>query len=55
MNISYILGAKLYNKQSKGTIPHAFIIVLNDTLEATKIYDQFIEKELPRIVLVEYF
>jgi nicotinate phosphoribosyltransferase len=54
-DISCILGAKLYNKQPKGTMPHAFIIILNDTLEAAKIYDQFVEQDLPRIVLVDTF
>jgi len=54
-DISCILGAKLYNKQPKGTMPHAFIIILNDTLEAAKIYDQFVEQDLSRIVLVDTF
>jgi len=54
-DVSCILGAKLYNKQPKGTMPHAFIIILNDTLEAAKIYDHFVEQELPRIVLVDTF
>lgn len=54
-DVSCILGAKLYNKQPKGTMPHAFIIILNDTLEAAKLYDQFVEQELPRIVLVDTF
>jgi len=54
-DVSCILGAKLYNKQPKGTMPHAFIIILNDTLEAAKIYDQFVEQDLPRIVLVDTF
>jgi nicotinate phosphoribosyltransferase len=54
-DISCILGAKLYNKKPKGTMPHAFIIILNDTLEAAKIYDQFVEQDLPRIVLVDTF
>ncbi|MCX7870510.1 MAG: nicotinate phosphoribosyltransferase [bacterium] len=54
-DVSCILAAKLYKKQPKGTMPHAFIIILNDTLEAAKIYDQFVEKELPRIVLVDTF
>jgi nicotinate phosphoribosyltransferase len=54
-DVSCVLGAKLYNKQPKGTMPHAFIIILNDTLEAAKIYDQFVEQDLPRIVLVDTF
>jgi nicotinate phosphoribosyltransferase len=54
-DVSCVLGAKLYNKQPKGTMPHAFIIMLNDTLEAAKIYDQFVEQDLPRIVLVDTF
>jgi nicotinate phosphoribosyltransferase len=54
-DVSCVLGAKLYNKQPKGTMPHAFIIILNDTLEAAKIYDQFVEQDLSRIVLVDTF
>lgn len=54
-DVSCILGAYLHNKKPKGTMPHAFILILNDTLQAAKIYEEFVEKDLPRIILVDTF
>jgi len=54
-DVSCILGASLMSKEPKGTMPHAFIIILGDTLEAAKIFDSYIESSVPRIVLVDTF
>ncbi|MEN3015424.1 MAG: nicotinate phosphoribosyltransferase [bacterium] len=54
-DVSCILGASLYSKEPRGTIPHAFIIILQDTLEAAKLFDQYIEPHVPRIILVDTF
>jgi len=53
--VSCILAASLAKKEPKGTIPHAFIIILGDTLEAAKIFDKHIPPEVPRIILVDTF
>lgn len=54
-DVSCILGASLAGKQPRGTIPHAFIIILGDTLEAAKIFDQYTDLAVPRIILVDTF
>ncbi|MCS7164751.1 MAG: nicotinate phosphoribosyltransferase [Candidatus Calescibacterium sp.] len=54
-DVSCILGASLANREPRGTIPHAFIIILGDTLEAARIFDKYIEDHVPRIILVDTF
>ncbi|MFN4220463.1 MAG: nicotinate phosphoribosyltransferase [bacterium] len=54
-DVSCILGASLAGKEPRGTVPHAFIIILGDTLEAAKIFDQYIDTNIPRIILVDTF
>ena len=52
---SCILGAKLSGGEPKGTIPHAAIIIVGDTLEAAETYDRILAEGEPRIVLVDTF
>jgi nicotinate phosphoribosyltransferase len=48
-------GAKLAGIQPTGTIPHALIIILGSTAEATLAFDKHMPSEVPRIALVDTF
>lgn len=52
---SCILGAKLMGQEPAGTVPHAAILVIGDTLEAALLYDRFMPPDSPRIILVDTF
>jgi nicotinate phosphoribosyltransferase len=52
---SNILAAKLLGKTPSGTMPHAFVLIVGDTVEAAKAYDLHVEPSAPRVVLVDTF
>ncbi len=52
---SCILGAKLSGEKPQGTIPHAVMIILGDTIKAAQAYNVCIPKDVPRIILIDTF
>lgn len=52
---SCILGAKLLGKEPAGTVPHAAILIVGDTVETALIYDKVMPEDSPRIILVDTF
>jgi len=52
---SSIAGARLTGIEPSGTMPHAMIIVIGDTVKATKAFDRYMPAEVPRISLVDTF
>lgn len=52
---SCILGAKLLGKEPVGTVPHAAILMIGDTLEAAVLYDRVMPVDSPRVILVDTF
>jgi nicotinate phosphoribosyltransferase len=52
---SSIAGAKLAGIKPSGTIPHALIIIIGDTVKATVAFDKYIPPDLPRVSLVDTF
>jgi nicotinate phosphoribosyltransferase len=50
---SCILGAKLAGRKPTGTVPHAVILIVGDTVEVAVAYDQIMPAEDPRVVLVD--
>ena len=48
-------GAALAGVAPTGTMPHALILVMGDTLEAAEAFDRSQGSEVPRIVLVDTF
>lgn len=52
---SCILGAKLAGMEPAGTVPHAFFLIIGDTLEGAKIYNEFMPSDAPRLILVDTF
>ena len=51
--MSNVLGAKLLKKEASGTMPHSFILCVGDEVRAWEIFDEAIDKKVPRIVLVD--
>lgn len=52
---SCILGAKLAGVEPAGTVPHAIFLIMGDTVEVAKAYDQIMPPDAPRTVLVDTF
>ncbi len=46
---------KLVEKKATGTMPHALIITVGDQIKAWKLFDEVIEKDVPRIALVDTY
>ncbi len=52
---SSVAGAKLAGIEPSGTMPHALIIVMGDTVKATIAFDKYMPPEVPRVSLVDTF
>ncbi|MBT9172239.1 MAG: Nicotinate phosphoribosyltransferase pncB2 [Syntrophomonadaceae bacterium] len=52
---SCVLGAVLAGKKPTGTVPHAVMLIMGDTLEAAKVFDRIMPPEDPRVILVDTF
>jgi nicotinate phosphoribosyltransferase len=52
---SSIIGARLAGVEPSGTMPHALIIVIGDTVEATLLFDKHMPSNVPRVSLVDTF
>ena len=52
---SCILGAKLAGVEPKGTVPHAVILIVGDTLGVAKAYDEIMPITESRLFLVDTF
>lgn len=52
---SSIAGARLAGVVAAGTMPHAFILCVGDTVRAVELFDQFLPAGVPRVALVDTF
>jgi len=52
---SSIAGARLAGIEPTGTMPHALIIVIGDTVAATLAFDKHMPPQIPRVSLVDTF
>jgi nicotinate phosphoribosyltransferase len=50
-----ILGAKLAGKEPVGTIPHALVLIMGDTVKAAVAYNKYMGPDSPRTILVDTF
>lgn len=50
-----ILGAKLGGKEPGGTIPHAAILIVGDTVVAARAFEEIVPSEVARVILVDTF
>lgn len=53
--VASIVAAELIGEEPVGTIPHALILVLGDSVSATLAFDEVIEKKVKRVALVDTF
>ena len=53
--VAVIVSAELIETDPMGTIPHALILVLGDTIEAIKTFDEVIDKKVKRVALIDTF
>ena len=52
---SSVIGAQLAGVEPSGTMPHALIIVIGDTVKATLAFDKHMPPGVPRVSLVDTF
>jgi nicotinate phosphoribosyltransferase len=52
---STTLGAALAGTEPSGTMPHALILVMGDTVEAAQAFDRIMPDDVTRVVLVDTF
>ena len=52
---SSIIGARLAGVEPSGTMPHALILIIGDTVEATMLFDKHTPVEISRVSLVDTF
>jgi nicotinate phosphoribosyltransferase len=48
-------GARRANKQASGTMPHALVLIMGDTVKAVEAFDKWISPEVNRVALVDTF
>jgi nicotinate phosphoribosyltransferase len=53
--VAVVASAELLGTDPVGTIPHALILLMGDTVRATQAFDEVIEKKVPRISLIDTF
>jgi nicotinate phosphoribosyltransferase len=53
--VSSLLGAEVIGKKPEGTMPHALIIMMGDSIKAFKAFDRVVEPSVPRIMLVDTY
>ncbi len=52
---SSVAGARLAGIEPSGTMPHALIIIMGDTVKATLAFDKYMPPGVPRVSLVDTF
>ena len=52
---SSIIGSQLAGVTPSGTMPHALIIIIGDTVKATVLFDEHMPVDVPRVSLVDTF
>jgi nicotinate phosphoribosyltransferase len=53
--VSTTLGAELIGQEPVGTIPHTLVLIMGDTVEATRAFNEVIEPRIKRISLIDTF
>ena len=54
-SVANIAGAELLGTQAAGTMPHALILLIGETVKASKAFHEVIEKSVKRVALVDTF
>jgi len=50
-----VKNAELIGEEPSGTMPHALILLMGDTVEATKAFDEVIDPKVRRVSLIDTF
>jgi nicotinate phosphoribosyltransferase len=53
--VSVVKNAELIGEEPSGTMPHALILMIGDTVEATKAFDEVIHPKVKRVSLIDTF
>lgn len=53
--VASVAAAKLLNERPSGTMPHAFILLIGDTVAAAEAFDKYIDPEVMRAILIDTF
>jgi nicotinate phosphoribosyltransferase len=53
--VSVVKSAELIHEEPMGTMPHALILMMGDTVEATKAFDEVIGPKVKRVSLIDTF
>ncbi|HKJ70038.1 MAG TPA: nicotinate phosphoribosyltransferase, partial [bacterium] len=53
--VATVAAAEYLGQEPAGTIPHALILIMGDTVEATKAFDEIIAPQVNRVSLVDTF
>jgi nicotinate phosphoribosyltransferase len=53
--VSVVKNAELIGEEPSGTMPHALILIIGDTVEATKAFDEVIHPRVKRVSLIDTF
>lgn len=51
--VSVVRSAAYLGEAAQGTMPHALILVLGDTVEALRGFDEAVAREIPRVCLID--
>jgi nicotinate phosphoribosyltransferase len=53
--VSSLLGSETTGKPPEGTMPHALVVMMGDSVKAFKAFDEVVEPTVPRVVLVDTY
>jgi nicotinate phosphoribosyltransferase len=53
--VSVVRNAELIHEEPSGTMPHALILLIGDTVEATKAFDEVVDPRIKRVSLIDTF
>jgi nicotinate phosphoribosyltransferase len=53
--VAVVASAELLETEPVGTMPHALVLLMGDTVRATLAFDEVIDKKVPRIALIDTF
>ncbi len=53
--VATVAGARLCDIEPSGTMPHALVLILGDTLEATRAFHEVVDPDVPRVSLIDTF
>jgi nicotinate phosphoribosyltransferase len=53
--VSVVYDAETIGEEPAGTMPHALILIIGDTVDATLAFDEVIDKKIKRVALIDTF